>query len=45
VVRDISESLLYEDRKQWRWTGSYGGGQDPHRVIASVKNKFVPVLN
>jgi hypothetical protein len=35
--------LVYEDGKQRRWTGTYGGdhgaGQDPHRVVVSAKKK------
>jgi hypothetical protein len=33
--------LVCEDGKQRRWTGTYEGGQDPHRVVASVKKKKI----
>jgi hypothetical protein len=30
---------VYEDGKQRRWRGIYGGGEDPYRVVAPVKEK------
>jgi hypothetical protein len=36
--------LVYEDGKQRRWTGPYGGDQEPHRVVAPVKKKNLLLL-
>jgi hypothetical protein len=50
VQGKASESLVYEDGKQRRSTGTYGGGRDPDKAVAPVKKKvfmitFVFIVN